>query len=92
MATEAKTRGKPLMNPAIVRGLAIAAIAVMALAVIVDLVHGHASHFGFDAFPGFYALLGLAGGFVIIGVAKGLGAPLHRPDTYYGENRREAGK
>ena len=85
-----KQTGEPLLRPATVRLLAAVALAVMALAVVVDVLHGHAGHFGFDVFPAFYALLGIVSGFLIIGIAKGLGRPLSRPDTYYGDDEREA--
>ncbi len=95
MATKAepkKQKSEPLMRPAVVRALAVLALAVMALAVIVDAVFGHVGHFGMDGIVGAYAVIGLMSGFVIIGIAKGLGVPLGRPDTYYGEDGKEAGK
>ena len=93
MAKKAETRkqtSEPLVRPAVVRALAAAALAVMALALVIDAVHGHVSHFGIDGIVGAYAVLGLASGFVIIGIAKGLGRPLSRPDTYYGDDTGEA--
>jgi hypothetical protein len=87
-----KQAGEPLVKPATVRLLAAVAIALMALPIIVDALHGHVSHFGFEGIVGAYAVIGLVSGFVIIGVAKGLGRPLSRSDTYYGENEKEAGE
>jgi hypothetical protein len=89
---EAKKKGEPLMKPATVRALAAVALAAVVIALAVDAVHGHVSHFGFDGVFGFYALLGLVSGLVIIGVAKGVGALLSRPDAYYGEGEKEAGE
>ncbi len=92
MAKKAETTKKsaPLVRPEIVRGLAAVALVVMAITLVIDALHGHVSHFGVDGVLGAYALIGLASGFIIIGVAKGLGIPLSRPDTYYGDNRTEA--
>ncbi len=59
----------------------------MAVALVVDFFHGHEGHFGFDGITGFDAVFGLVAGFVIIGVAKGLGIFLSRPDSYYGDGQ-----
>ncbi len=83
---------EPLVKPATVRALKLAAVAVMLLTVVIDVLNGHVGHFGFDGFPGVYALLGLVSGLVIIGIAKGLGVFLGRPDTYYGGDEGEAGR
>ncbi len=92
MARKADPRKKsgPLVRPGVVRALAAAALAVMALALVIDAVHGHVSHFGIDGIVGAYAVIGLVSGFIIIGIAKGLGVPLSRPDTYYGGDKPEA--
>ena len=66
------------------------ALVAIAISLIVDFFHGHASHFGFDGFVGFYAIFGLVSGLVIIGVAKGLGVFLKRPDTYYDDKSEPA--
>jgi hypothetical protein len=87
-----KQKSEPLVPPAIVRALAAVTLAVMAASVVVDAVHGHVGHFGFDGVLAFYAFLGIASGFIIIGIAKGLGVPLSRPDSYYGDDEKEAGK
>ncbi len=94
MAKKAETRKKsvPLVRPGIVRALAAVALAVMALTLVIDALHGHVSHFGVDGIFAAYALIGLASGFVIIGVAKGLGIPLSRPDSYYGDDPTEMGE
>ncbi len=56
---------------------------VLLASLVVDEVFGHQGFFGFDGFAGFYALFGLLAGLVIIALAKGIGAALKRPDTYY---------
>jgi hypothetical protein len=81
---------KPLFAPGFVRGVAALALVAIAITLIVDFVHGHSAHFGFDGFTGFYAVFGLASGLVIIGVAKGLGLFLTRPDTYYDDKSEPA--
>ena len=91
-AKTAKQKSEPLVRPAIVRALAALALAVMALSLVVDALFGHVGHFGIDGTVGAYAVIGLVSGLVIIGIAKGLGRPLGRPDTYYGDNEKEAGK
>jgi len=80
---ENDNRRRPLLRPIVVRTLAAVALVAMAVSLIVDAAYGHVGHFGLDGMFGFYALLGLASGLVIIGVAKGLGVPLSRPDAYY---------
>ena len=95
MAKKAETRkqtSEPLVRPSVVRALAAVALAVMALALIIDAVFGHVSHFGIDGIAGAYAVIGIVSGFIIIGIAKGLGVPLSRPDTYYGDDTKEAGE
>jgi hypothetical protein len=91
-AEDKRQAGEPLVKPAMVRLLAAVAIALIALPIVVDALHGHVSHFGFDGIVGAYAVIGLVSGFIIIGIAKGLGRPLSRPDSYYGQDEKEAGE
>ncbi len=87
---EPEKNDAPLIRPVIVRALAVVALAAMAVLLGIDVVHGHTGHFGFDGFVGFYMFFGLLSGLVIIGVAKGLGVFVSRPDTYYDDGSEAA--
>jgi hypothetical protein len=80
---------KPAMTS--LRPFVIGGGLLLAASLIVDLFVHHHGYFGFDGYLGFYAVFGFVAGLVIIGVAKGIGAPLKRPDTYYDDNGGEGG-
>jgi hypothetical protein len=60
-----------------------------ALALLVGLnlfIHPHAPHFGLDAYPGFWAVFGLAGAVALGRAAKGLAhTVLGRNENFYEE-------
>ena len=58
---------------------------VLALAVVAGLLAGHEGHFGIDSIVAFDAWFGFLACAALIAVAKGIGAFLKRPDTYYEE-------
>jgi len=75
---------KPAMTS--LRPFVIGGGLLLAASLIVDFAFGHHGTFGFDGYLGFYAVFGFVAGLAIIGVAKGIGAPLKRPDTYYDDD------
>jgi len=72
-----------LARDATIRMLWRTSIAVLALLVALDLVVEHHPHFGLDGTFGFGAWFGFLSCVVLVVFAKGLGAFLKRPDTYY---------
>jgi hypothetical protein len=68
-----------------IKGLWIAFLAALAITVLLDFVVAHHPHFGLDGTFGFGAWFGFASCVALIVFAKGLGALLKRPDTYYDE-------
>jgi hypothetical protein len=56
---------------------------VLAATVLADLLVEHHPYFGPDGTFGFAAWYGFVSCVALIAVAKGLGAILKRPDTYY---------
>ncbi len=63
----------------------IAAIALVAVSVVVDVVRGVPY-----LFPGFWAVFGLAGAALLVGLAKGvLKGLLQRPEDHYEALRRD---
>lgn len=72
-----------LTRPTTIRRLWIGFIAVLALLVLLDLVIPHHSQFALESWFGFGAWFGFLSCVALIGIAKGLGVILKRPDTYY---------
>lgn len=81
-----------LVRPATVRGLWIGLGAVLAALVLGDfLLRPHAG-FEIDGIFGFHAWYGLGICVATVLFAKGLGAVLRRPDTWYDERSGSAGE
>jgi hypothetical protein len=58
--------------------------ALGALVVLNLFVHPHAPHFGLDAYPGFWAVFGLAGAVILARLAKGAAHTfLGKDEDYY---------
>lgn len=72
-----------LVRPTTIRRLWMAGCAMLAGLVLLDLVIAHKPHFGIDGTFGFGAWFGFATCVAMVVFAKGLGAILKRPDTYY---------
>lgn len=72
-----------LTRPATVRRLWIGFVAVLAVLVLLDLAVDHHPTFALESIFGFGAWFGFLSCVVLIGIAKGLGVILKRPDTYY---------
>lgn len=76
-----------LVRPETIKLLWRAGIGVLAATVLGDLVVTHHPHFGIDGTFGFAAWFGFASCVVLVAFAKGLGALLKRPDSYYDRQR-----
>jgi hypothetical protein len=74
-----------LVRASTIRLLWMVFIAILAVTVLLDLVVEHHPHFWPEGTFGFGAWFGFASCVVLIAFAKGLGALLKRPDTYYGD-------
>jgi hypothetical protein len=72
-----------LVRPETIRLLWYVGIAILAVTVLCDLVIEHHPHFGIDGTFGFAAWYGFISCVILVAFAKGLGAFLKRPDTYY---------
>lgn len=72
-----------LVQPAIIRRLWITFIIVLAALVALDLVVAHHPHFDIDGTFGFGAWYGFLACVGLVVLAKVIGAVLKRPDTYY---------
>lgn len=72
-----------LTRPGTIRRLWIGFVAVLAVLVLLDLVVAHHPTFALESIFGFGAWFGFLSCVVLIGIAKGLGVILKRPDTYY---------
>lgn len=84
MAKRAKTNDDHwLVRRETIRLLWYAGIAILAVTVLSDLFVEHHPHFGIDGTFGFAAWWGFLSCVVLVAFAKGLGAFLKRPDTYY---------
>ena len=84
MAGSDKDGRTPPTTP--LRPFVLAGSGLLAVSLLVDLVVGRHGAFGFDGLIGFYAVFGFVAGLAIIGLAKAIGAPLKRPDSYYGDD------
>ncbi len=73
------------------RPFVIGGALLLVASLVADLAVRHHGAFGFDGYVGFHAVFGFVAGLVIIGVAKGIGAVLHRPDTYYEDGEGKGG-
>lgn len=72
-----------LTRKSTIRRLWIVFAIVLAVTVLMDAVIHHHAYFGLDGTFGFGAWFGFATCVGLIVIAKGLGAVLKRPDTYY---------
>ncbi|HXF52606.1 MAG TPA: hypothetical protein VNK52_00645 [Hyphomicrobiaceae bacterium] len=72
-----------LVQPATIRRLWIMFIMVLAGLVALDLAVAHHPHFGIDGTFGFGAWYGFFACVGLVVFAKAIGAVLKRPDTYY---------
>lgn len=72
-----------LVRESTIRWLWIGFAVVLATTVLLDLVIEHHPFFGLDGTFGFGAWFGFVSCMAMIVFAKGLGAVLKRPDTYY---------
>jgi hypothetical protein len=72
-----------LARPDTIRRLWMAFVAVLAALVLADLFVDQHPVFGLDGTFGFAAWYGFASCVALVLLAKGLGALLKRPDTYY---------
>ena len=72
-----------LVRPETITLLWRVGLGILALTVLGDLVVSHHPHFGIDGTFGFAAWYGFVSCVVLVAFAKGLGALLKRPDTYY---------
>ena len=72
-----------LTRESTIRRLWVAFAIVLAVTVLMDLTVHHHAFFGFDGTFGFGAWFGFASCVALIVLARGLGAILKRPDTYY---------
>jgi hypothetical protein len=72
-----------LVRPETIRLLWYCGIAVLVITVLCDLVVEHHPYFGIDGTFGFAAWFGFLSCVALVAFAKGLGAFLKRPDTYY---------
>ena len=72
-----------LVRESTIKSLWIVFAALLAATVLVDLVIEHHPYFWLDGSFGFGAWFGFASCVALIVLARGLGAILKRPDTYY---------
>ncbi len=72
-----------LVRPETIKLIWRVSLAVLALLVLGDLLVAHHPHFGIDGTFGFGAWFGFVSCVIMVVFAKGLGALLKRPDTYY---------
>jgi len=72
-----------LVQPQTIRRLWITFIIVLGGLVALDLVVAHHPHFGIDGTFGFGAWYGFFACVGLVVLAKAIGAVLKRPDTYY---------
>ena len=72
-----------LVRPDTIRKLWIGFAVVLGAVVLIDLAVVHHPHFGMDGTFGFGAWFGFFSCVALVLLAKGLGAILKRPDTYY---------
>ena len=72
-----------LARESTIKGLWVAFAAALVATVLTDLVVEPHPYFGLDGTFGFGAWFGFASCVALIIFAKGLGAVLKRPDTYY---------
>lgn len=72
-----------LVKPDTIRLLWFIGIGILALLMLTDFFIEHHPHFGIDGTFGFAAWYGFVSCVVLVAFAKGLGAFLKRPDTYY---------
>ena len=80
-----KTPPTPAPMPATTRLLRNLFFVVLGLLVLLNLfIHPHEPHFGLDAYPGFWALFGLAGAVILAKGAKGLAhTVLGKDENFY---------
>ena len=72
-----------LVRPDTIRKLWIGFAVVLGAVVLIDLAVVHHPYFGMDGTFGFGAWFGFFSCVALVLLAKGLGAILKRPDTYY---------
>ena len=72
-----------LVRESTITTLWIVFAALLAATVLMDLAIEHHPYFGLDGTFGFGAWFGFASCVALIVLARGLGAILKRPDTYY---------
>ena len=72
-----------LVRPDTIRKLWIGFAVVLGAVVLMDLAVVHHPYFGMDGTFGFGAWFGFFSCVALVLLAKGLGAILKRPDTYY---------
>jgi hypothetical protein len=76
-----------LVRESTIRWLWVGFAIALATTVLLDLVIEHHPFFGLDGTFGFGAWFGFVSCVAMIVFAKGLGAVLKRPDTYYDYDR-----
>jgi uncharacterized membrane protein YhdT len=72
-----------LTRPATTRRLRVVLILALLVLVALDSVVAHHPRFGVDGTFGFGAWFGFVSCVALVVLARGLGAVLRRPDTYY---------
>jgi hypothetical protein len=62
-------------------------IAAAVIVAVADAIFGrpHHPHFWWEAIPGVFAILGFAGAWLLIIIAKTIGRRLERSESYYDE-------